>query len=72
MTTSEVRLSQSSTEMFQNIMEDMRSYNFDSVNFAMLLYGILNTSEKKMEVVFSKITSAVRISILSKSKIRLV
>ncbi len=47
MTTSEVRLSQSSTEMFQNIMEDMRSYNFDSVNFAMLLYGILNASEEK-------------------------
>lgn len=47
MTTSEVRLSQSSTEMFQSIMEEMRSYNFDSVNFAMLLYGILNTSEEK-------------------------
>lgn len=47
MTNSEVRLSQSSTEMFQNIMEDMRNYNFDSVNFAMLLYGILNASEEK-------------------------
>lgn len=47
MTTSEVRLSQSSTEMMQTILEDMRSYNFDSVNFAMLLYGILNATEEK-------------------------
>ena len=44
MTTNNVRLSQSSTEMMHDILEDMRSYNFDSVNFAMLLYGVMNAS----------------------------
>ncbi len=47
MTTNNVRLSQSSTEMMHDILEDMRSYNFDSVNFAMLLYGVMNASEEK-------------------------
>ena len=47
MKTSDVRLSQSSTEMMHVILEDMRSYNFDSINFAMLLYGVMNASEEK-------------------------
>ena len=47
MANTDVRLSQSSTDMMHEILEDMRNYNFDSVNFAMLLYGVMNASEEK-------------------------
>lgn len=47
MANTDVRLSKSSTDMMHNILEDMRNYNFDSVNFAMLLYGVMNASEEK-------------------------
>jgi len=47
MTNTDVSLSQSSTEMIHEILEDLRNYNFDSVNFAVLLYGVMNASEEK-------------------------
>ena len=47
MTNTDIRLSQSSTEMIHEILEDLRNYNFDSVNFAVLLYGVMNASEEK-------------------------
>lgn len=41
-----LRLSKSSTMMMLDILEDTKIYNFDSVNFQMLLYGVMNATEE--------------------------
>ncbi len=45
----ELRLSKSSTEMINEVLENMRNYNFHSVNFPLLLYGVVNAVEENGE-----------------------
>lgn len=45
----ELRLSQSATEMMEDILEEMRNYNFDSVNIPLLLYGVVNALDSEGE-----------------------
>ena len=43
----EQKLSASSTKMFNIILEEMHDRKFTSVNFPLLLYGVLNSTEEK-------------------------
>lgn len=43
----ELRLSQAATEMWADILDEYRNYNFDSINFQMLLYGVLNCTDEE-------------------------
>lgn len=41
----ELRLSMATSDMLEDILEEYRNYNFDSVNFPMLIYGIMNATD---------------------------
>jgi len=42
----EQKLTASSTEMFNNILEEMKERGFTSVNFPLLLWGVLNSNDE--------------------------
>lgn len=44
MTFEKLKLSSTTTDMFNDILEEMRNRKFSSVNFSLLLWGVLNSS----------------------------
>ncbi len=47
MTFEKLKLSSTTTDMFNDILEEMRNRKFSSVNFSLLLWGVLNSSTEK-------------------------